>query len=630
MLMKKFLTIIAALCLFSGISAQAGHYKNFKSVSYVTVGTINQIGTVENWEKTWKENYEKNLTLDKVYLETFRDMQFVKDDAMKAAIKFFKSKKIEISGGITYNYGAVRQRWDSFCYSNPEHLAIIKQVAEVTASYFDEFVLDDYYFTNCKCEHCVAAKGDKSWGEFRMDLLDDVAKNYIVGPAHKVNPKCKVIVKYPNWYDHFQGLGFDLERGPYTFDGVYTGTETRDPSSEQHLQAYESFGVIRYFEQLRPGHNFGGWVDTGGASYPDLFAEQLWFTLLAKSPEITLFNFGGMAGRFRNGPNRTWEQYSPSLNMTELMAESAKRGVENPTWGRIAQYAYDKIDPVLSKLGTPTGIKAYKPFHTVGEDFLHNYLGMAGVPVEIVSKFPEYSEGCKLVLLTECAAGDPEIVEKAKAFMLKGGVVVCTSGFYKATQDKGMRNVVELYVTDRKADIDTVLAGTGFGPKQHKTDVTIKIPVLTYMTNDSWEDISSLQYENGWPLLQYSTYGPGALFVWVIPENFSHLYALPAAALNRYRAVVSYDTKVFIQGPSQVALFTYDNDTFVVHNFHDTPVEINAVVNGTKGISDLESGEVITGTQSPSEKIYDRPRFDSSVCSVSIPPHSFRAFKINK
>ena len=628
--MKKSLLILAVLLMAICPAANAGHYKNFKSVAYVTVGTVNQMGTVENWEKLWKD-YSRNLTLDKVYLETYRDQQFVKDDAMKAAIKFFKSKKIEVSGGITYNYsGGIRQRWETFCCTNPEQLAIIKQVAELTAAYFDEIVLDDYYFTNCKCDGCIAAKGDRSWAEFRMDLLDDTAKNYIVGPAHKVNPKCKVIVKYPNWYDHFQGLGFDLERGPYTFDGVYTGTETRDATSEQHLQAYESFGIIRYFEQLRPGHNFGGWVDTGGASYPDLFAEQLWLTLLAKAPEITLFNFGGMNSPFRDG-NRTWENDNPTLNLTELKAESKARGIDRPTWGRVAEYAYGKIDPILSKLGTPTGIKAYKPFHAVGEEFLHNYFGMIGLPIEIVSNFPEYSEDTKLVVLTECASHDKDILEKMKAFMQKGGEVLVTSGFYRAMQDKGVRNIFEMYATDRKADINDVIVSSAYGPnKMQKTDVTVKIPVFTYMTNDSWEDITTLEYENGWPLLQYSVYSKGDIFVWVIPDNFSHLYALPANALNRYRAVASVDTKVFIQGPSQVALFTYDNDTFVVHSFQDTPVDINAVVHGTKGITDLSTGEVITGTQGMSEKIYGRQRFEASTCPMTIPPHSFRAFKINK
>lgn len=625
--MKKLVTILAAVTMLAQ-SAFAGHFNNFKSVAYVTVQTVNQMGTVENWEKMW-DTYSANLRLDKVYLETYRDNTYVKDEAMKAAIQFFKSKGIEVSGGITYNYsGGNRQRWESFCYTKPKMQAEIKRIAELTAKYFDEIVLDDYYFTNCKCEDCVAAKGDKSWGEYRMDLLDKVARECIVGPAHKVNKNCKVIVKYPNWYDHFQGLGFDLSRGPYTFDGVYTGTETRDPKSEQHLQAYESFEIIRYFEQLRPGHNFGGWVDTGGASYPDLFAEQLWLTALAKAPEVTLFNFSSMGSPMRSGA-RSWQGCETSFNMEEMLAESAARGIKAPTWGRVADYAYEKIDPILDKLGTPTGIKAYKPFNTLGEDFLHNYMGMIGMPIEIVSKFPM---DAKLVLLTECAAGDPDILNKMKSYMGKGGEIVVTSGFYRAMQDKGIKGIFEMVATDRKADIDTVIVSGGYGSldRMQKTDVTVKIPVFTYYTNDSWEDITTLSYENGWPLLQYSVYSKGDMFVWIIPDNFSHLYALPQNALNRLRKVVSPDVKVTLEGPSQIALFTYDNDTFVVHSFRDVPTQIKLVTDGKGGITDIESGETFKGKAGTSEKIYGRERHDVTTSTVLIQPHSFRAFKINK
>lgn len=624
--MKKLTIILAALCL--SLTMNAGHFKNFKSVVYITVQDVNRVGTVDQWEEIWKD-YSRNLKIDKVYLETFRDMVFVEDKAMKNAIKFFKSKGVEVSGGITYNYaGGGRQRWESFCYSNPEHLKIIQDVAETTARYFDEYVLDDYYFTNCKCDLCIEAKGDKSWGDFRMDRLDEVARDYIVGPSHKINPDCKVIVKYPNWYDHFQGLGFDLERGPYTFDGVYTGTETRDPNGEQHLQAYESFGIVEYFENLRPGHNFGGWVDTGGAYYPDMFAEQLWFTLLAKAPEITLFNFGGMSRPFRDS-QRSWEGYDPLLDVQEMKAESAKRGIDKPTWGRVAEYAYEQVDKVLDKLGKPDGIKAYKPFHSLGEEFLHNYMGMAGVPVEIVPEFPEDEQ---LVLLTECAKYDPEILTKMKKHMKKGGDVVVTSGFYRAMQDKGIKDIFEMVATDRKADIDTVIVSGGYGRTYGpaKTDVTIKIPVFTYFTNDSWEDITTLSYGNGWPLLQHSVYSNGSIYVWIIPENFSHLYALPAPALNRLRAVVSRDMDVYMEGPSQVALFTYDNDTFVVHSFHDVPVEINLVTKESKGLTDILTGENMPGTARRSERINGRPQYEANTVTVTIPPHSFRSFKINR
>ena len=101
-----------------------------------------------------------------------------------------------------------------------------------------------------------------SWTDYRLKLMTDAARDLIINPAKAVNPKVKVIIKYPNWYEHFQGLGFNLETEPNMFDGIYTGTETRDPVySDQHLQQYESYLIIRYFNNIAPGRNGGGWVD---------------------------------------------------------------------------------------------------------------------------------------------------------------------------------------------------------------------------------------------------------------------------------------------------------------------------------------------------------------------------------
>jgi len=85
-----------------------------------------------------------------------------------------------------------------------------------------------------------------------------------------------VTIKYPNWYGHFAGLGFDLEEGPKIFDGIYTGTETRDPDyTEQFLQQYESYQIIAT-RGHRAGPQRGGWVDTFSIRYVDRYAEQLW------------------------------------------------------------------------------------------------------------------------------------------------------------------------------------------------------------------------------------------------------------------------------------------------------------------------------------------------------------------
>ena len=83
MKMKKILLLVPALLLSLGV--MAGQYNNFRATAYIMAGDVNRIGTVENWEKSWNE-FSKNLKLDKVYIETFRDMTYSDDKALDAAI----------------------------------------------------------------------------------------------------------------------------------------------------------------------------------------------------------------------------------------------------------------------------------------------------------------------------------------------------------------------------------------------------------------------------------------------------------------------------------------------------------------------------------------------------------------
>jgi hypothetical protein len=210
----------------------------------------------------------------------------------------------------------------------------------------------------------------------------------------------------------------------------------------------------------------------------------------------------------------------------------------------------------------------------------------------------------------------------------EGKDILITSGLFRALQDKGIKDIVEMEYTDRKADIDTILVTDRRIPVVTKT--TIKIPQMTYMTNDSWEDISTLDYGNGWPMLQQIAYSKGNMFIWVVPENFSHIYALPDLALNRLRNILSKDIKVHIEGPSQVALFNYDNNTFVVESFLNTPVTISVVTDESKSIMDLKSGESLTGNSLRNEKIFGRNGTMITKYQLIIPPHSFRGFSIVK
>ena len=62
-----------------------------------------------------------------------------------------------------------------------------------------------------------------------------------------------------------------------------------------------------------------------------------------------------------------------------------------------AGYALAEIDPVVGALGNPIGIASYKPFESSGEDFLQNYFGMVGIPIEMYPQFPRTpSRSCLL------------------------------------------------------------------------------------------------------------------------------------------------------------------------------------------------------------------------------------------
>ncbi|MDH6304852.1 hypothetical protein M2459_001590 [Parabacteroides sp. PF5-5] len=626
--MRKLFVCCIALFVLMTVT-QAKEYANFRVATYVMASQVNALKDQKALDSFW-DGISKNITLDKIYLETFRDNVYADEATLQRAIKYFKGKGLIVGGGITYNAGGgTRMRWETFCYSNPEHRETVKKVAEYTAKYFDEFVLDDYYFTNCKCDLCIAAKGNKSWSKFRMDLLDESAKELIVNPALAVNPNTKVVVKYPNWYDHFQGLGFDLERGSHTFGGMYTGTETRSPLGEQHLQPYESFGIVRYLENIRPGHNLGGWVDTGSMDYLDMYPEQLWLTMLAKAPEITLWHVGSITAPINRAfEMRSWSDDKPTLDMQAVRKEGEARGSDRPTMGSVAAYSLKQVDKIVGKLGTPSGIKAYKPYNSLGDDFLHNYMGTAGIPIEIVPEFPEDS---KLVLLTESAKYDPNIVEKMKRQMQKGGDVLITAELFRALSGKGIENIVEMEYTDRTSDVsEFIVDATSFmRRKVVKSDVPVRIPQMTYFTNDSWEDISTLDYGNGWPILQQIAYSNGNMYVWVMPHNFSHIYALPTPVLNRVRTIVSRDVDVRLEGPDHVMLLTYDNGTFVVMSVRDEPVTINVVTRKSNSLTELSEGTKIKGDQFQEPRMYGRNSEAVTRYQLIIQPHSFKGYKID-
>lgn len=573
----------------------AGNYKNFRVSVYVRSYEVQQMKDLEWLRGRW-DAVEKQVKADKVYLETHRDFVMPDEATLGQAKKFFEECGIQVAGGITTTVNE-RNRFQTFCYTNPEHRKKLKEVVQFTARNFNELILDDFFFTNCKCESCIRAKGNKSWTRFRLDLMVEAARELVIQPAKAVNPKIKVVIKYPNWYDHFQYLGFNLEAEPPIFDGIYTGTETRDPVySDQHLQPYHGYSIFRFLENIKPGGNGGGWVDPPGRRTLDHYAEQLWLTLFAKAPEITLFDFRQM-----NEPIRQED------------------GSETPATlvGRVAGYAFEQVDGFLGKLGNPIGIPSYKPFHSSGEDFLQSYLGMVGLPMDITPQFPS---SAPTILLTEAAKYDPSIVEKIKGQLAAGKTVVITSGLLKALQGKGIEDIVELEYTDKKA----VAKDFRSWWTVYHAESEIVIPQIRYATNDAWETISCMSNGGGYPLLLMASYAKGTLYVLTVPENFNDLYNLPADVLTAIRGVLGKDLFVRLESPSQVCLFVYDNNSFIVESFLPYATSVRMVLD--KKFTKLKSLTSSGGFPGAGQGMPGQPRGDKTVFETFLGPHSYRVF----
>lgn len=609
--LRLFQFAISFLALVISLPA----YDNFKVAVYCRAQEVNRMADTAWLEARWKE-VSSQVHVDKIYIETHRDTVLVDDATIEAAKKFFLDHGVQVAGGITFTMSEPN-RFETFSYANPEHRASAQKIAERTAKHFDEFILDDFFFTSTKSTYDLAAKGSRSWTEYRLAIMVEAARDLIIAPARAVNPKVKIVIKYPNWYDHFQALGFNLADGPKRFDGIYTGTETRDAViSAQHLAPYLGYNIIRYFENLAPGRNGGGWVDPYGSRYADRYAEQLWLTLFAKAREITLFNFVDIALPVTANHRAPWQDKANSFNFDQLPSTKAN-------FASVAGQTFASVDQVLGQLGQPIGLKSYKPFHSVGEAFLQNHLGMIGLPMDIVPEFPSNEP---VVLLTAQAATDPAIVDKIETHLHSGKKVIITSGLLRELQGKGIERIAEIEHSGRVASVKDYTTGW----RLIHGDKAIIIPQITYRTNDSWELVSAIAGDNGWPLLHDADYLGGHLYVLTIPDNFSDLTEFPAEVLNSIRALLTPHLPVHLEGPGKVSLFLYDNKTFIVENFRDEPVDATVTVSLDRpAIEDLQTSEIIKGEVRTLRRRFDQPPVpEKNVMAFKLAPHSFRVFRL--
>ena len=196
----------------------------------------------------------RKMAITKVYVEAFRDGYQPDAETLKTARDFFRQAGLKVAGCVTTTgIGKVSTGWDvAVCYTNRKNQERLEAIFRFAAGIFDEIMIDDFFFTDCECSECAAAKGSLSWRQYREKLMLEMSRDRVLGPARQVNPNVKIILKFPQWYDEFQNRGYIVDKETALYDRIWVGTELRDPSSDEwgHKQQYEGFFIYRWFAEI--------------------------------------------------------------------------------------------------------------------------------------------------------------------------------------------------------------------------------------------------------------------------------------------------------------------------------------------------------------------------------------------
>ncbi|MDR0293836.1 MAG: hypothetical protein LBH95_06765 [Oscillospiraceae bacterium] len=553
--------------------------------------------------------FEKYCPLDKAYLETHRGLYDVPADKMKEIKSLFTERGIAVSGGITSTVkveGVYKNIiFDTFCFTNKKYRAEYMRIVRECAGLFDEIILDDFFFTACRCEECIEAKGEKTWARYRLDLMEEVSRE-IVSLAKQVNPGCNFIIKYPNWYESYQECGYNPGKQKDIFDMVYTGTESREPKyAQQHLQRYLSYSLMRLMENTAPGRNGGGWIDQGGsADNLNIWLEQAELTLFSKGKELMLFNFSSL------------------IDSAALPPLGQQLG---------------RIDKIVRQLGNPTGALMLEPYDADGEDQLINYMGMCGFPFE---PKPSFDASASAVFMTASSACDPASVKYLKDHLSAGGTAVITAGFLRAHYDTGMRDMTSARFTGRYVTGKEYWVDSYYG--NHKTYCygaeAVGIELLEYKTNASWCEAALVAEDINYPLVIHEFYGKGDLYILNVPRSFADLYKLPKGVLAFIGKMLAGDHKIYLNAEAQYNLFVYDNNMFGVYSYRPHPEDLEIILRGGEfnAAEDIETGVVYEteNTLLPPSKRFDsaktRGELTERVIRVPMVNGKYRFFRLVK
>ncbi len=300
----------------------------------------------------------KETGVTHVFIETYRGRYTAERKVLQRAKSRFSAAGFEVSGCVTTTkIGKISTNWKEIsCYTNKATQDELAKIFEYTASIFDEIMIDDFLFTDCECDECKKARGDKTWADYRCELMTKVNRDRILKAARVVNPDVKIIIKYPQWYDNFHNRGYEVVQQTADFDKIWVGTETRDYDNARwgRKVQYEAYYIMRWLGGIGGPKTGGGWFDPYGTS-ENTYVEQARQTVLADAKEMLLFCYGSLLRE--TGP----------ANVEKLRKEI-------PGLFKLAKLVRNK--PIKGVLATKLANS-----DADGEQYVFDFVGMLGLPL---------------------------------------------------------------------------------------------------------------------------------------------------------------------------------------------------------------------------------------------------------
>ncbi len=257
-----------------------------------------------------------------------------------------------------------------------------------------------------------------------------VSRDRVIGPAKRVNPKARLIIKYPQWYDQFHERGYEVVRQTADFDRTWVGTETRDYADKRWggTPQYEAYFIMRWLGGLGGAKCGGGWYDPYGTT-ERTYVEQARQTVLAGARESLLFCYGSLLRD--TGPKNV---EALRANLADLFAVAKEVGRRKAV-----------------------GIAAYKPPNSDsgGEPRVYDFVGMMGIPLAPCHEFPSDAPAA---FFPAHAAKDPALPEKLAAFIASGRPVLVTDGLAKLLGERVKLDRPNVQVLEVKRDPKSLLA----------------------------------------------------------------------------------------------------------------------------------------------------------------------------